>query len=207
MLADAFPERAAPAPDHRRRAGMAALALLLHAVLLYGLLHAINVRAVQKVVAQVPVTIWFPLTPPKKEPDKKKPEPEAAPQTPAAQEPKTAPITIPRSVLVRPHSDEDGIGKLGRYLDNCSAGNYERLSPQEWANCLGGMATRDHNGNTIKLGDVRTLWEMQHKPPPQPDAKQATGFGECAHDDPRRLQGLPCFQHNGDAPTISNGRQ
>jgi hypothetical protein len=149
--------------------------------------------------------VWFDLRPPKAEPEKKKPEPPTEAVTPPVSPfDTTAPITIPPP---RPRSgDEDGLGRFGRYLNNCSAGNYEKLTPQEWADCLGGLATRRDPG-TVTLGDVRTLWEKQHPPKPRANPDDADGFVECAHNDPKRLMGLPCFQHNGRRPTILNGQQ
>lgn len=205
MLADALPERAPPKPDAQRRIVAAAIVALLHAVFLYALLQAINIHAVPKILKQVvPITIWLP-PPPQKEEEKKKPELPPTAVAPAEPIIRTAPITVP-DIPVRPHTTEDdGIGKLGRYLNNCSAGNYSALSKQEWADCLGGMATRDHG--TVTLGQVRTLWELQHPPKAPPNPKEATGFGECAHNDPNRLMGLPCFQHNGEKPSVANGQQ
>jgi hypothetical protein len=203
MLADAFPGRAARQEDNRRRAAIVALVALLHVVLLYGLLHSINIRAVPKIIARTPITIWFPI-PQKVEPHKQKPEELPTTEAPVA-EPRTAPITV---VPARPHTnstDEDGIGKLGRYLDNCSSGNYGALSRQAWANCLGGMATRDHN--SVQFSDIQTLWEKRHPPPAKLNSPEAHGFGECSHTDPKRLQGKPCFQWDGQAPTVQNGQQ
>jgi hypothetical protein len=207
MLADAFPERASRQPQTRRRAGTAALVILLHVIVLYGLVQAVYVQvSPQKLIERIPVTIWMPLTPPKKAPEKKK-EVTPSQQIDASRVPimRTAPITMPPTPA-RPHStDEDGFGKFGRYLNNCSEGNYSALSKQEWANCLGGYATR--GDSPVRIGDVQTLWEQQHPPPPKANPKEAHGFGECAHNDPKRLMGLPCFQHNGDAPSVENGQQ
>jgi hypothetical protein len=205
MLADALPERAFPPTQNRRRLAAAAIVAVLHFVFLYALLQAISIQAVPRILKEVvPITIWLPQ-PPKKETEKKKPEPPPAAVAPAEPVIRTAPITVPQ-IPVRPHSTEDeGFGRLGRYLNNCSAGNYAALTPQEWANCLGGMATRDHN--TVTLGQVRTLWELQHPGQAPPNPKEATGFGECAHNDPNRLMGLPCFQHNGEKPSVANGQQ
>jgi hypothetical protein len=203
MLADAFPERNPQPPLSWRRSGVGVAVLLLHLILLYALLHAVVASIRPKPTAQE-ITILFPAQP-KKQPKEKQPPP---PPSSIDQVPRenTAPITIP-PLIRKPHSTEDdGIGRLGRYLDNCSAGNYGALSEQEWANCLGGMATRDRNGDTIKLGDVRTLWEKQH-PKTVPDPKEAKGFVGCAHDDPKRLMGLPCFQYNGEKPSVANGQQ
>jgi hypothetical protein len=203
MLADAFLERAATEPYNWRRAGAAVGVAFLHLLFLYVLLHAVTVFVAPKMLKQVPVTIWLPQ-PPKKNLEEKKPLP-PPPVEARSVEPKTAPITIPNVPAARPHSDEDGMGRLGHYLNNCGAANYSALSEQEWANCLGGMATRD--GKTITLGQLKTLWEMQHPPKAPANPREATGFGECAHDDPRRLMGLPCFQHNGDKPSVLNGQQ
>jgi hypothetical protein len=203
MLADAFPERNQPPPLSWRRSGVGITVLLLHLIVLYGLLHAVVVSLRPKATTQE-ITILFPAQP-KTEPKEKRepPPPSSVDEIPREN---TAPITIP-PLISKPHStEEDGIGRLGRYLNNCSAGNYKALSDQEWADCLGGMATRDRDGNTIRLGDVRTLWEKQH-PKSVPNPKEATGFVACAHDDPNRLKGLPCFQHDGERPSVLNGQQ
>jgi hypothetical protein len=207
MLADAFPERAfAVAPNPRRRAGVAVAVALLHLILLYGLLHAVNIRALPKAVIERTITIWLPPKPPKAEPKKEKEtQPLPSLEAPTVREPRTAPITVvPLPARPKP-SDEDGMKKLGRYLENCSAGNYAALTQQEWANCLGGIGTKDPN--TVRLGDVHTLWEAQHPAKAPANPNDATGFGECAHNDPKRLMGLPCFQHDGQKPSVLNGQQ
>jgi hypothetical protein len=204
MLADVFPERNQPPPLSWRRSAVSAAVFLLHLLLLYGLLHAVAVTRRSKTLTPEEITILFPTQ--RKTESEKKTEPQPLPTVNEIPPDTTAPITIPR-LTTKPHSTEDdGIGRLGRYLNNCSSANYGSLTEQEWANCLGGMATQDRNGNTIKLGDVRTLWEKQH-PKATPNPNEATGFGECAHDDPRRRMGLPCFQHDGDRPSILNGQQ
>jgi len=208
MLADAFPERAAAAKADNRRRAIAAVAVgLLHAFFLLALIRAVAVHGIDKVIPRAPIEIIYLLQPPPAATDKKKQEEQHAPEIiPANREPTTAPITI-APLPPRPRSsDEDGIGKLGHYLDNCSSGNYQALSQQEWANCLGGLATRDKSG-TVKLGDVRTLWEMQHPPPPPANPKQADGFVDCARNMPQRNLGLPCFQHDGQRPSVQNGQQ
>ncbi len=205
MLADAFPERAAAPPQPTwRRAAVSGAVLVLHFLILYTLLHALVATERPRLVARKEITIYFPPKP-KAEPDRKKVQQQLSPENPVAPTITTSPITIPPLPPHPPSSDQDGIGRLGRYLNNCSAGNYRALSPQEWAYCLGGMATQDHSG-TVTLGDIRTLWEKQH-PKSLPNPKEADGFVACPHDDPRRRMGLPCFQHNGERPSVSNGQQ
>jgi hypothetical protein len=204
MLADVFPERSRPPELNWRRTSVGIAVALLHFIILYGLLHGI-VMTRRAVPASREITILFPEPP--KTPEKNKEEDKKPPSVTAVEPDNTAPITIPPVTTVKPHSTEDdGIGRLGRYLNNCSAGNYNALSPQEWANCLGGMATQDRNGDTIRLGDVRTLWEKQH-PKKVINPKEANGFVECARSDPRYRMGVPCFQYSGDRPSIANGQQ
>jgi hypothetical protein len=201
MLADAFPERAHPDPQPWRRAAIVAGVALLHLLFIFVLLEAANVKIVPQIVKREPITIWLPPPKPKLEPQKKKQEKEQQ-EIDASKPLHTAPITVPPPSNAPP-TDKDGLGRFGRYLKNCSAADYDKLTPQEWANCLGGAATQD---NTVKFGNITTPWERQH-PQPFINPKEAHGFGGCAHDDPRRLKGMDCFQMSGQKPSTSNGQQ
>jgi hypothetical protein len=204
MLADVFPTRSGPPRQGWQRTGATAAVVALHLLLLFLLLNAVVAGHREKLIPTREIEIFFPQ-PPKSE--KKEKVPPKPPDITAIQPETTAPITIPPLTTARPHaSEDDGIGRLGHYLNNCSAGNFGALSQQEWANCLGGMATIDRNGNTIKLGDVRSLWEKQH-PQQQVNPNEAHGFVECAAGDPRKLMGVPCFQFNGNKPSVANGQQ
>lgn len=208
MLADALPKATVPARQPWRRASVIAAVALVHFVFLYVLLHAVGIPLPPKLAKQEPITIWF-LLQPKQEPQKKKPEPERQNvEQPSPPEVRIAPITLPPPRIPKaPSSNEDGLGKLGRYLNNCSQGNYGKLNEKEWDNCLGGAATQDNKDGTIRLGDVRTLWEKQHPLPPPANPADADGFVECAHGTPQAHMGIPCFQHTGQRPSVLNGQQ
>jgi hypothetical protein len=172
------------------RAVAAALVVLLHLLLLWLLLRA-TITNVVPLAAFRPeaITIWL-----KPAPEKKKPKPEEK------KKPETVPpvtkFSIPFSVppAAPPASNYNGLRAFGRYLNNCSSGNYEALSSREWAHCLGNQWNAPGEA-TLTLGpEAPSEWKRQmdkRKKPAKPIEH------ECAQGSLNSNLGLPCYDFSG----------
>ena len=176
-----------PVPAHRAIAIAAVLAL--HLLLIWLLLRATYIAvAPPAFVRELPITIW--LTPAEK----------PKPSRPAEKKKKIGVASFPRSALppnappagAPPASDYNGLRALGRYLNNCSAGNYEALSPRELAHCLGNRWNgRAQDQAKLRLGEEPdSVWKRQM------DKKMAPARPmehQCPLGSKNDQLGLPCF--------------
>lgn len=174
-------------PAHRAVA--IALVALLHLLLLWLLLRATITHAPRvPVFREKPITVWLQTAPkekpPQPEPEKKEKKEGAAPVTRSIGPPAPAPTGAP------PDSEYNGIRALGRYLTNCSAGNYEQLSDRDLAHCLGNQWGKPGEGK-LRLGaQPPSVWKRQMDQRKKPARKLEH---ECASDKPGSNLGLPCY--------------
>ncbi|HET7334505.1 MAG TPA: hypothetical protein VFI93_05250 [Rhizomicrobium sp.] len=174
-------------PPHRAVA--AAAVLLLHVLVLIAFLNARITHLVREQIQVLPITVLFPQYAPK--PAEESQAPEASFAKPEEVNPKAPTITIAPSTS----PEYKGPIGLGQYLFNCSAGQYDRLSEQEWQACLGGQWANQPKDRGFRLGDrAPSPWDADmaernkaFRPPTKP----------CPKDRPNANLGLPCFDFSG----------
>ena len=172
------------------RAVATVLVILLHLVLVWLLLRATIIQITPKTLFEPKaITIWL-----KPAPEKKKPEPQKEKKvvTPAPVQKLFGPIVVPPSAP--PPEQYNGLRSFGRYLNNCSAGNYEALSAKELAHCIGNKWTGPH-GKSLRLGsEPSSPWktQMEQKKKPSKPIEH-----ECAQGSRNANLGLPCYDFSG----------
>ena len=174
-------------PAHRAVAIL--LVALLHLVLLWLLIRATGFHVTAPLVfREQPITLWLQTAPKEKPPQpepKTKEKPEgAAPVTRSIGPPIPAPTGAP------PASDYNGLRALGRYLTNCTAGNYESLSRRDLAHCLGNRWGKPGEA-PLRLGiEPPSEWKAQLDERKKPARKLEK---ECPQGTPKSNLGLPCY--------------
>jgi len=180
-------------PVPAQRAIAIAAVLALHLLLIWLLLRATYVViAPPPLLRELPITLWLapaekPKPPKPQEKEKKKEGVAPVPQS-------TAPLFAPPSGAP-PATDYNGLRALGRYMNNCSAGNYEALSPRELAHCLGNQWNEPGRGQaTLRLGnEPDSIWKRQMDKKKAPVAPMEH---QCPLGSKNDQLGLPCFFGN-----------
>ena len=178
-----------PGQSPAQRAIAVAAVLLLHVVLIWLLLRATIVHiAPPAIFRALPITIWL-QTAPKPKPPEPNPQEKEEKEGPAPVEraigpPLSAPAGVP------PSEEYNGLRALGRYLNNCTAGNYEKLSAKEWAHCLGNQ-WQGPGEAPLTLGiESPSEWKTQMDKRKAPPRKVEH---ECDQGTLNSNLGLPCY--------------
>ncbi len=180
-------------PVPAQRAIAVAAVLALHLLLIWLLLQATSiVIAPPAILRELPITLWLmptekPKPPKAQEKEKKKEGVQPVPQSLAP------PLAPPEGAP--PASDYNGLRALGRYMNNCSAGKYEALSPRELAHCLGNQWNGPARGQAaLRLGtEPDSVWksQMDKKKKAVPPIEH-----QCPLGSKNDQLGLPCFFGN-----------
>ena len=177
-------------PVPAQRAIAIAAVLALHLLLIWLLLQATTiVISPPQILRELPITLWLaPAQKPK--PPKPQEKEEKKEGGTAVGHAITAPLAPPEGAP--PASDYNGLRALGRYMNNCSAGNYEALSRRELAHCLGNQWNQPGQGQAqLRLGkEPDSIWkrQMDKKKAPVPPIEHACPLGSKNDQ-----LGLPCF--------------
>ena len=173
-------------PPHRAVA--AAAVLLLHVLVLIAFLNARITHLVREQIQVLPITVLFPQYAPKPAEESQGPKPVRQARRGQSKAP---------TITIAPSTSPEYKGPigLGQYLFNCSAGQYGRLSEQEWQACLGGQWANQPKDRGFRLGDrAPSPWDADmaernkaFRPPTKP----------CPKDRPNANLGLPCFDFSG----------
>ncbi|HEX3810547.1 MAG TPA: hypothetical protein VHW02_12715 [Rhizomicrobium sp.] len=192
-------------PENRQRLAVGAVVALLHLIAIFLLIRAGMIPippALQ--FHELPITIW--LNPPKKSPVK-------APQKP---KPVVQPIPTPepvinqtlRSIQINPQTlppatDYNGMHALGRYMKNCSNGDYGYLSKGEWHLCLGSPTQAQM---AVGLGqEAPSIWQQQRDAARKPEAPFEA---PCPLGSRNSNTGVPpCHSFSGSALGLSGPTQ
>lgn len=169
-----------------------ALVALLHLVLVWLLLKASLIEIAPRLIFhEAPITLWLQTAPEHKTPA---PKPEEKPKT---EKPAPAPVKraigppIPAPSVAPPSSEYNGLRALGRYLNNCSAGNYGALSERDLAHCLGNIWGPPNETQRLRLGqEPPSVWKSEKDREKAPARKLET---ECPPGSPNSHLGLPCY--------------
>lgn len=169
-----------------------ALVALLHLLLVWLLLRASLIEiAPRKIFHEAPITLWLQTAP-----EHKKPEPKPE-EKPKKEKPAPAPVKraigppVPAPSVAPPSSEYNGLRALGRYLNNCSAGNYEALSQRDLAHCLGNIWGPSNETKQLRLGqEPPSVWKTQKEREKAPPRKLET---QCPVGSPNSNLGLPCY--------------
>ena len=168
----------------------AVLVALLHLVLVWLLLQAtVTQIAPPPLFRALPITIWLKTSPTPKPPEPK-PKEKKKERGPAPVRRAIGPI-LPAPSGAPPESDYNGLRALGRYLNNCSAGNYEALSPKEWAHCLGNQWTGSVEAPLVLGPEPDSPWKLELEKRKAPPRKVEH---ECENSFNAHL-GLPCYNY------------
>lgn len=185
----------------KRAAVAGALVLLLHAILLWIIVHSFyNPATITPRYHEAPITLWLtqpkihatpapvPILRPKKK--KKHPAPyftlpvlnaEGFAEPPP---PPTAPLS---------GEDYNGLRALGNYLYNCSEMNYGYLSERDRLHCQFDLwdLPPANPGKGLGLGkQPNSVWEQQRQKEKAPARKFTR---PCAPNSPNANLGLPCY--------------
>lgn len=178
-----------PGQPPAQRAIAIAAVVLLHLVLVWFLLRATIVEITPPAFfRELPITIWLQTSPTPKPPEpkakEKKKEEGAVPVERAIGPIFTAPSGAPSE------SEYNGLRALGRYLNNCSGGDYEALSAREWAHCLGNQWTGPTEA-PVTLGiEAPSPWKLDLEKRKAPPAQVEH---ECDQNSFNEHLGLPCY--------------
>lgn len=179
-----------------QRAIAVAGVILLHILLIWLLLRATELHiTLPPVIEQSPITIFLPTTPkptkpvPKPKVKEKAKKPKKVPAVPpvkhAAGIPQPAAPSAPA-----PAEPFNGLRALGRYLNNCSSGNYQALSALDWAHCLGNIWPAPGERPLLLGAEPPSIWKTQkqrQKAPSKPFEHI------CDSSAPNANLGLPCY--------------
>ncbi len=184
-----------------QRAIAVAAVVLLHILLMWLLLRATSIHlTLPPAFRELPITVYLqpapkPKLPPAKPEQKKKVT--LAPPVKRA----TGIAQPPAPAAPQPAQPYNGLMALGRYLNNCSSGNYEQLSSLEWAHCLGDQWP-DPGERPLLLGaQAPSIWKTQkdqQKAPVQPFETQ------CPQNSPNSNLGLPCYNFGKGLDKVFN---
>lgn len=170
----------------------AALVALLHLVLIWFLLRATIIQvAPPALLRALPITVWLKPAPAPKPPQPKEKERknkvEGAPPVSRA----IGPI-LPAPSAAPPASEYNGLRALGRYLHNCSAGDYEALSTREWKHCLGNQWAGPAELPLRLAPEPQSRWKLELEKRKAPPRKVEH---ECDQNSFNAHLGLPCYNY------------
>ena len=177
-------------PVPAQRAIAIAAVLALHLLLILFLLRATYVAvAPPPLLRELPITLWLAPAEKPKPPKPQEMEQKKQGET-AVRHAITAPLSMPEGAP--PPSDYNGLRALGRYMNNCSAGNYDALSRRELAHCLGNQWNEPGQGQArLRLGtEPDSVWKRQMDKRKAPVAPMEH---ECPLGSKNDQLGLPCF--------------
>jgi hypothetical protein len=167
----------------------AGIVLLLHLIVIAVLLKAGIDAVPERQIAARPILLWLTSLSPRDAQHRREDMPIPQPHMIVPEAPLAMPDIRIEGAGGEPGADAGSLLGVGRYLNACSAGAYERLSRQELANCLG------------DLRDARARLPLLGPAVPSPFdavlAKRRAPFvpmeHPCPPSSPTANLGIPCY--------------